>query len=492
MKLSSIIQDIDPLAVRGRVEREINNIVYDSREVGDRDLFICISGFETDGHLYIDQALDRGAVAVVVEEEPARYVPGITYIRVGDSRETMSYLANSFFEYPLEQLDLIGVTGTNGKTTTTYLIKSILEEAGYNTGLIGTIKNIIGNTTVPASRTTPESLDLYRLFYRMVENDIDYVVMEVSSHALDLKRVQGMEFAIAVFTNISQDHLDYHKTFDLYLEAKSQLFSQLADGGRGIVNIDDLHSDYILEACSEEVLGYGIDSEAEFVGDDIRLSATGVDFTVRGQVELGISLHLAGRFNVYNALAAIAAASALGVTPGDIKNGLESIEGVPGRFELIERGQGFAVVVDYAHTPDGMKNVLETASEIVMGKIIVVFGCGGDRDREKRPIMARVAARYGDYSILTSDNPRSEKPIAIIRDIEDGIKELNKNANYTILANRRKAIYKAIKEAKKGDVIIIFGKGHESYQVFADKTIHFDDREVAKEALNFYREGDDM
>ncbi|MFW5979820.1 MAG: UDP-N-acetylmuramoyl-L-alanyl-D-glutamate--2,6-diaminopimelate ligase [Halanaerobiales bacterium] len=492
MKLKKIIKNISTEKVIGNTSIEIDHITHDSRKVKNNTLFICIEGFNTDGHIYIEEAINKGASAIVVEKKPEKYHEKITYIKVNNSRKAMSYMAEAFYNNPLENLKLIGVTGTNGKTTTTYLIKAILDSAGYKTGLIGTINNIIGSKKEPAGRTTPKSLELYRLFARMIKNNVEIVVMEVSSHALDLERVTGMEFDITVFTNLSQDHLDYHKSFKNYLNAKCKLFQQTSQEGYSIINIDDKYSKEIISASAGHIYTYSHNNKnSDLIASDIKINTKSVSY--KTNIFPGkITVNLSGSFNVYNSLAAIAVAEVMSISFEYIKYGLQNIKGVPGRFELIEEGQPFNIIVDYAHTPDGMENVLKTIQDFNYRKIIIVFGCGGDRDRGKRAEMGKIAVKYGDHCILTSDNPRSEKPIAIIRDIEDGIKELNKNANYTILANRRKAIYKAIKEAKIGDVIIIFGKGHESYQVFADKTIHFDDREVAKEALNFYREGDDM
>lgn len=481
--LKELIQDINPLEISGELELEIFNIAYDSRQVKKGGLFVCIEGFKQDGHSFIKKAVQNGAIAVLIEKELDHYSQGITYIRVTDSRQALSYLSATFYNYPLQKLELIGVTGTNGKTTTTYLIKNMLEQAGYKTGLIGTIKNIIGDKTLPAVNTTPKSLDLYQLFDKMVKAGISYCVMEVSSHALDLKRVVGMDFKVGIFTNITQDHLDYHDSLADYLEVKSRLFKQLKDKGFAVVNIDDKGSDRIIEAARGEVITYGIREDADLKATNINISVKGVSFKIKGKRKFLIKMKLTGLFNVYNTLAAIGCGYALGLSDSEIKNGLESIAGVAGRFELVDEGQDFSVIVDYAHTPDGMENVLKTALEFVKGNIIVVFGCGGDRDQTKRPKMGQMAVRYGDYAIITSDNPRSEKSEAIIADIEKGIKKLENSNSYTVLPDRRKAIFFAINKAQKDDMVIVFGKGHETYQIFKDKTISFDDRLVAKEAL---------
>ncbi|MFW5981281.1 MAG: UDP-N-acetylmuramoyl-L-alanyl-D-glutamate--2,6-diaminopimelate ligase [bacterium] len=481
MNLKKLIQDINPLEIKGELEKKIDNIVYDSRQVKAGSLFLAIRGFTLDGHDFIDKAIKNGAIAIVIEKELKEYKKDITYIKVKDSREAMAHIAAVFYNYPLEELDLIGITGTNGKTTTTYLIKNMLDNIGMEAGLIGTIKNIIGDKVLPATRTTPESLDLYTLFDKMYQANLKRVVMEVSSHALDLKRVIGMKFKVAIFTNISQDHLDYHKTISAYLKAKSKLFTQLKNDGFAVVNIDDKHSDKIIKASVSDVLTYSINKDSDFKAYNIDLSPRGVSFSIQGKMNFDIKMKITGLFNVYNTLAAIACGYALGLKERQIKEGLERVTGVAGRFEAIKEAREFSVIVDYAHTPDGMENVLKTALEFVKGKIIVVFGCGGDRDKGKRPQMAEMAAKYGDYVIITSDNPRSEEPIDIIQDIEKGIE--NTDTEYKKIIDRKEAIHAAIKQARKDDMLIIFGKGHETYQVFKDKTIAFDDRQVAREAL---------
>ncbi|HOA40725.1 MAG: UDP-N-acetylmuramoyl-L-alanyl-D-glutamate--2,6-diaminopimelate ligase [Halanaerobiales bacterium] len=488
MLLKDLIKRIEVLKIVGNLDIEIKKMVYDSRQVEEGSLFICIEGFKDDGHDYINKAIQNGAVAIVVEKELETYPDGITVVEVADSRETMAYLAAAFFNDPLEKLDLIGVTGTNGKTTTTYIIKSILDNTGRATGLIGSIKNIIGEKTLPATRTTPESMDLYGLFAEMLENRLSHAVMEVSSHALDLKRVEGMDFKVAIFTNISQDHLDFHQSFDEYLLAKSKLFQQLGPGGFAVVNIDDPRSEQIIAAAKGEILTYAIKKEADFQARDIKINSRGVSFTVEGKYNFSLNMKLTGLFNVYNALAAIACGYALGLSPEEVKSGLEKVNGVAGRFEIVDEGQDFTVIVDFAHTPDGLENVLQTALELAKGKIHIVFGCGGDRDKGKRPEMGRIAAEYGDYLVLTSDNPRSEDPIAIIKDIEQGLEK--STTPYEVILDRREAIFYAIEKAGPGDMVLIFGKGHETYQIFKDKTISFDDRQVAREAIRERFAGD--
>lgn len=482
MILRDMIRDLENPDIIGNLDKDITKIVYDSRQIEAGSLFVCIEGFKVDGHSFINKAIQNGATAIVIEKNINEYVEGITYIKVADSRESMAYLSAVFFDYPLERLDLIGVTGTNGKTTTTYLIKNMMDNIGIGIGLIGTIKNIIGKKILPATRTTPESLDLYSLYKKMGDADLSQVVMEVSSHALDLKRVIGMEFKIAVFTNITQDHLDYHKSIDDYLKAKCKLFEQIKADGYAVINIDDPESDQVIKASRGEVITYAIERKADLRAVDIKLSSQGVSFLVNGVMNFSINMKLTGLFNVYNTLSAIGCGYALGLSEDEIKQGLEKVDGVAGRFELVDEGQEFSVIVDYAHTPDGMKNVLKTALEFVKGQIIVVFGCGGDRDKGKRPKMGIMAVKYSHYVVLTSDNPRSEEPMDIITDIENGIKD--SPIPYKVISDRKEAILYAIDKAKRDDMVIIFGKGHETYQIFKDRTISFDDREVAREALH--------
>lgn len=487
MIIRDLIKDINPVEIVGDLNKDIKKIVYDSRQVEEDSLFICIEGLKYDGHNYIKKAVENGVSAILVEKD-IEIIEGVTFIRVEDTRKAMAYLSAVFFDYPLKKLDLIGITGTNGKTTITYLIKNMMDNIEWSTGLIGTIKNIIGDKVLPATRTTPESLDLYYLYDKMLAKNITQVVMEVSSHALDLKRVLGMEFQIAIFTNITQDHLDYHESLEEYLNAKCKLFEQLKPDGYAIINLDDKNSDKVIKASRGKVITYAIKKEADLRATNINLTSQGVSFEVQGKLNFSINMKLTGLFNVYNTLAAIGCGYARGLSEREIKIGLEGVKGVDGRFEIVEMGQDFSIIVDYAHTPDGMENVFKTALELVEGRLFVVFGCGGDRDKGKRPEMGKIAAKYSDYIILTSDNPRSEEPLAIISDIEAGIR--GSKTLYKVIPDRRDAIFFAIEKAKKGDMVIILGKGHETYQIFKDKTISFDDRQVAREAIKNILEDD--
>ena len=398
MKLKKLLNNIDFELKKGSLEKEISEVKYDSREIKEDNLFVAVSGFEADGHQFIDQALTKGAAAVVIEKELSDYKSGVSYIKVGNSRKIMAELGKNFFENPLAEIKLIGITGTNGKTTTSYLLYNILKEYAGKAALFGTIKNIIGNQELNSSRTTPESIDLYRYFSQMREMGVEYGVMEVSSHALDLYRVEGMEFAAAIFTNLSPEHLDYHKTLENYRAVKSKLFAQLNQNKFAVINLDDSNSAYIGKKSAGRNYFYSLASaEADLYTADYQLHQKGMEFRTAGRTELLFKLNLGGVFNIYNSLAAILTADLLGIEQKKSRKALAETAAVPGRFEIINGGQDFQIVVDYAHTPDGMKNVLETAKELNGNDIIVLFGCGGDRDRKKRPEMAKLAEKYADY-----------------------------------------------------------------------------------------------
>jgi len=485
VNLQDILKPLHSYEISGSIDQvEIIGIKYDSRYVKSGDLFICISGFKTDGHLYAEKAVEQGAVALLVE----RYVDGldVPQIKVDDTREAMAIVAAHFYGYPSKKLGLIGVTGTNGKTTTTYLIKYILDKA-YKVGLVGTIGNMIGDKSLPASRTTPEAVDLQEIFCEMLAENVTYGVMEVSSHALTLKRVEGSSFDVGVYSNLSQDHLDFHKTFDAYREAKGKLFEMIGKDKKdrpqyAVINRDDQNCEYFKSKCQVPVYTYGIDGDCDFKAKNVHVRDQGVSYDLEYPGGcISMNLKITGLFNVYNSLAAFAVGYLEGVAPESIKESLETA-GVPGRFEKVDLNQDFTVIVDYAHTPDSLENVLTSAKKFVKGRIITVFGCGGDRDSGKRPLMGEAVAKYSDYSIITSDNPRSEEPEAIIKDIIPGFDELS--VPYEVIVDRRKAIGKAIQMAKAGDLVLIAGKGHEAYQEIKGKTYPFDDKEIAKEFLS--------
>lgn len=487
--LSQLLASIDTEAVIGRTDIEIQDVSYDSRTVTAGTLFICLDGARVDGHAYAQKAAEAGAVAIVAQKD-IEVAEGITVIRVADTRAAMQAIVPSFFDYPSRKLRMIGVTGTNGKTTSTYVLRSILQKAGYRVGVIGTIQIMIEDEIIPINNTTPDVIDLQKILVRMVEANIDYVIMEVSSHALVLNRVAGCDFNVAMFTNLTQDHLDFHKTLEQYALAKADLFARVASpmnckpNRAAVVNLDDEASKTMLAAAKGvKTITYGINNDADVRATDITVMGTGTSFKVTGAYgEHDLKLRITGIFNVYNVLGTICAALSENIEWNTIIASLESFTSVAGRFELIDGGQLFPIIVDYAHTPDGLENILKTAKEFTKGRIIVVFGCGGDRDRTKRPIMGRIAAELGDVVIATSDNPRTEDPARILDDVEAGILEvLDDNTQYEKIADRRAAIERAITMAEADDVVMIAGKGHETYQILNTGTIHFDDREVARE-----------
>jgi UDP-N-acetylmuramoyl-L-alanyl-D-glutamate--2,6-diaminopimelate ligase len=496
LNFKEVVRGFTVLASGGPENVDVAGIAYDSRRVAPGYLFVAVEGFATDGHLFLEQAVAAGAAAVIVQQEVS-LPPGVAWVRVADSRLALALAASRFYGQPSARMRLVGVTGTNGKTTTTHLIQSVYRQAGQRTGLIGTVHTLVGERELPVSHTTPESAELQRLLAEMAGEQVETVVMEVSSHALSLRRVAGCRFAAAVFTNLTRDHLDFHRDMDDYLEAKIKLFDGSGSGPGSeyapplaIINADDPVAEKIISRCPGRVVTYGIKSEADVRAGDVVLTARGVSFTVTspwGGHKL--TLKLTGLFNVYNALAAFAAGVAGGVDPALAVRGLEGVAGVAGRFELVDRGQDFTVVVDYAHTPDGLENILKTAREIKQGRLITVFGCGGDRDRAKRPMMGELAARLSDLVVITSDNPRTEEPLAIIKEIEQGVIRAGGAVNYRIIPDRREAIAGALRLARAGDVVMIAGKGHETYQIIGARRFPFDDREAASIILEELKHG---
>ena len=481
MKLKDLFEGIEIISVEGSLDTEISSIAYDSRKTAVDSLFICISGFVQDGHKYAADALAKGAAALLVEKDVE--VEGATVIKVKNTREMMPLLAARFYGRPTEHLRLIGLTGTNGKTTTTYFVKSILDEAQKKTGLLGTISTKIGDKEFMSSRTTPESLDLQKLFCEMVKMEIDYAVMEVSSHSLELGRVDGCKFHIGVFTNLTQDHMDFHKTVENYRNAKKKLFYKTTCAN--IINIDDEHGRIIANEISSletRLLTYGIDNKADIMAKDIHIDARGVRFTmVTPDYEIPLENRIPGKFSVYNSLAAAAVAYVEGIDGEIIRSGLANAAVVPGRSEVVNIDKPYTVIVDYAHSPDGLENILNAVREYAKGRIITLFGCGGDRDKEKRPMMGEIAGRLSDYCIVTSDNPRTEDPGEIIRQAEYGVKMTG--CRYICIENRKEAIKHALKIAQENDIILLAGKGHETYQVLKDRTIPFDEKEIVQELI---------
>lgn len=481
MKLKDLINDLEYTLVCGSDDIEISSVAYDSRKATVSSLFVCITGFSTDGHKYALSAINNGAKAIIAEHTIDSLPDGITVVVTPNTRKALALISAAYYNHPSDKMNVIGVTGTNGKTTTTYLIKSILENIGHKTGVVGTIGNMIGSKLLHADRTTPESLELQELFKEMIDADVTDAVMEVSSHSLALDRVAGVHYSTAIFTNLTQDHLDYHKTMENYMKAKGILFTM---SDKAVINIDDAAGKYMMSVSKGRILTTGIDNPADLRAENISVTAEGVSYTLdyEGR-QYPVKLNIPGRFSIYNSLGAIGACLLNGVEMSEILKGLSMNKGVPGRFQSIPNDKGITVIVDYAHTPDGLENILETAHEFAKKRIITVFGCGGDRDRTKRPIMAETAGRLSDFAIITSDNPRTENPDRIIDDVEVGI--IPTKCPYHRIVDRRTAINEAINMAEKDDVVIIAGKGHEDYQIFADKTIHFDDTEEAEKALQY-------
>jgi murE/murF fusion protein len=492
MKLSELVQTVKPLAVEGSLDREITGITYDSRRVMPGNLFVAVRGIHTDGQRFVDMAIDRGAAAVVSEHDGG-FNSRATQIKVADARWTMAQAAAQFYHEPSEQLKVVGVTGTNGKTTTAFMVQAVLAAAGMPAGLLGTVQYEIGRRIIPAARTTPEAVEIQDMMSQMVRARCQGVAMEVSSHALDQHRVAGVDFDVAVFTNLSQDHLDYHGDMETYFAAKQRLFAMLGKmrkAGRAVVNADNEYGRRLITGLAdfgtslggeEAVLAYGCSSDATIRAEDVRVSADGTYFVVhtpRGSRP--ISLPLAGRYNVSNALAAIGTGIALGLDLPVIEHALANFKHVHGRLELVDVQQLFRVFVDYAHTEDALRNVLTTVSEFTRGRLIVVFGCGGDRDKGKREPMGRAAMELADFAFLTSDNPRTEDPAEILRQIEQAYRKTGAN-HYQIIADRREAIERALDIAQPGDTVLIAGKGHEAFQEFANTSVPFCDRQIVTE-----------
>jgi UDP-N-acetylmuramoyl-L-alanyl-D-glutamate--2,6-diaminopimelate ligase len=487
MQIKKLIEVLSGAQVEGPLDRDILSIQYDSRRVTPESLFIALPGTKTDGHKYIEHAVQRGAAAVLVEK-PVGAIRRATVICVPDAREAMARLAGQFYGHPHRKMKVIGITGTNGKTTTAFMIQRILKEAGIRAGLIGTVRYEIGERVIPAARTTPEAVELHEMMAQMVRQNCGAVVMEVSSHSLVQKRVLGIDFDVAVFTNLTQDHLDYHKTMDGYFDAKTLLFKSLSTNGKigvAVINVDDPRGrELVAMPLKAARLTFGIEQEAMVRGQTLSVNCVGLKFEIRTpKGDDRISLPLFGRYNVSNALGAIGASLALGVKLPAMARALKSLPPVPGRLEQVDCGQPFKVFVDYAHTDDALKNMLTTMRESTQGRLLVCFGCGGNRDTRKRALMGRVAGELADFSVLTSDNPRKEEPRAIIAQIEEGFARAGGAAKYEVVEERREAIQRILAAAEAGDVVVIAGKGHETYQEFADTVISFDDREVAREYL---------
>ncbi|KLE16736.1 UDP-N-acetylmuramoyl-L-alanyl-D-glutamate--2,6-diaminopimelate ligase [Clostridium sp. C8] len=478
MKLLDLLNGVSYQLLSGELEKEINNIQYDSRKIEVDDLFVCLTGFEVDGHNYANKAIEAGAKVIICEKNIDIKENDVTVLLVKEGRKALALMAANYYGHPTRKLKLIGVTGTNGKTTTVYLLKSMLEKAGKKVGLVGTIANYIGDTKIKSERTTPESLELQKLFKDMVEADCEYCVMEVSSHSLYLDRVYGCEFEIGIFTNLTRDHLDFHKSFDNYYDAKFKLFQRSKSC---VINVDDDFGYRVLRDVekldNKEIKTYSIKNESDFKASDLMLKEGDIHFKINGEEFNSV---LPGEYNVYNALGAVGAMSILGIDKELMRKGLLDVV-VPGRCERIgyKYDIPYDIIIDFAHTPDGLKNILETLKGFTKNRLIAVYGCGGDRDKVKRAELGRIGTELADLAIITSDNPREEDPMVIIKEIVAGIKK----SNYLAIENRVEAIKLALGMAEEGDVIVLAGKGHENYQIVNEGVIHFDEREIVDDIL---------
>ena len=477
MRLRELLEGMEVISQTISPDTEITHVCVDSRATQKGSLFVAVPGNRCDGGHYARQAVDRGAVCVVCQSE---LPPDLPRVKVRDTRLALSQLACRWYGHPSRQLTMLGVTGTNGKTTVTYLLRHILQRTGMKTGLIGTVQNIVGEQTLPAQRTTPDALQIQQLLSAMTKNGCSHAVMEVSSHALDQHRAEGIDFAVGIFTNLTEDHLDYHGTMGCYCDAKAKLFQM---SRMGVCNADDPWTERLLAGASCPSVYYGIHNPAEVWAEDIFLHSRSVDFTVcTARTRTPVHLGVPGRFSVYNALGAIAACGELGIPPEECAAALATFPGVAGRMEVVPTpGKPYTLLIDYAHTPDALENVLKTVRGFAQNRVIAVFGCGGDREREKRPLMGHIAGKLADLTIITSDNPRTEEPMAIIRDILPGI--AGAEDKYIVEPDRRGAIALAMGRAAAGDVIVLCGKGHETYQEIGDKTIPMDEREIVRSLL---------
>ncbi len=476
MTLREILRDNPYKVIRGSVDTEIGKIEIDSRKIQNGDVFFALTGLGADGHNYIEKAVAMGASAIVAERECDSF--GKTLIVCENSRKLLAYASANYYGNPADKMKLIGVTGTNGKTTVTHIIKTILDFKGVKTGLIGTNHYLIGNKELPSTGTTPEAMELHGIFRKMLDEGCQYVIMETSSHALALDRCLGLKFEVGVFTNLTQDHLNYHIDMENYAAAKSKLFeiSRIS-----VINSDDTWGKF-MKKNSSKVFTYGIEKNADMQATDIEYSEKGVSFKWNYRNScVPMKMAIPGKFSVYNALAGVGACAALGLGDEELFKGLLLVRGVKGRAEVVPTGEKYTVMIDYAHTPDGIENILNAVKGFVKNRIIIVFGCGGDRDRDKRPKMGKVAMRLADFSVITSDNPRTEKPEDIINDILAGIDE--NEEKYVAITDRTEAIKYALSMAEEGDVVLLAGKGHETYQDIMGEKIHYDEREIVKKIL---------
>lgn len=487
MKLRELIVDMPYLLdTRGDLDTQIGAVTSNSREKVQQGLFFCISGARFDAHNFAPQAIENGCVALVVE----RYLDiDVPQVRVSNGRAAMSRMAAAFYGHPAKGMKLVGITGTKGKTTSTYLLKAILEKAGYKCGLIGTTGNMIGDKLLKGSLTTPDPIDLQRMLRMMADEGVEIVTMEVSAHAIDMHRLDGLTFEVGCYTNLSQDHLDYFHTMENYFETKKKFFTS-GMVRNAAINVDEETSEGVLAALEIPHLTYGICVNADLFARDIEITEDGVSFDVQlqGMHNIEINLMMTGMFNVYNAMAAASCAMILGVSAENIKAGLESMPSVPGRIEMLPTNTPYRVILDYSHVPDALMNILTTVRQFAKARVIVLFGCGGDRDQGKRPMMGEIGGKLADLSILTSDNPRTEDPMKILAAIEEGIKPTG--GQYVVIENRREAIRYALETAEEGDIIVLAGKGHETYQEINGVKNPFDEKVVVQELLEEIRAKD--
>lgn len=475
MLLSKLICELEYKCINNNTDVEITGICYDSKKIAPGNIFVCIPGYITDGHSFINEAVGKKAAAIIAEKEVE--TEDIPVITVNDARKALAVVSAAFYSHPEREVKVIGVTGTNGKTTTAYMIKNLLEHCGYKAGLMGTVENIIGDKCYPASMTTPEATEIYKTLRAMADEKVNYAVMEVSSHALYLKRVYGIEFSIGVMTNVTPEHLDFHKTMEDYARTKAMLFE---NSRISVINSD---SDYaeIMKASAKKYVTYGGNEEnADVCSYNVLSNIEGISFNVKNVNEdYRICLNMPGDFNRENALSVAGVAYALGIPSGFVRLSFKRFKGVPGRVEKIKTGRDFDVIIDYAHTPDGLERVIKAVGEFTEGRLITLFGCGGDRDKSKRSVMGKISTTLSDFTVITSDNPRSEDPAEIIDDILEGCV----GGNFKVIPDRREAIRYALSVAGKKDTVLIAGKGHEKYQITAEGRIEFDEKKIIGELL---------
>lgn len=488
MKLDGLLKSLEVLYVDGKTDIEITQIIDDSRKTKEGSLFIAVDGFTVDGHDYVFTAIENGAKAIVISKDIKNLKKvckshGITVIKVKDTRPVLAQVASRFYDEPSKKLELIGVTGTNGKTSTTYFIEAIFEEAGRSVGVIGSIGNIINKKLWQTKNTTPESLEIQELLDRMVNTNIDTCVIETSSHALELHRVDFCNFDVGVFTNLTSDHLDYHKNIENYFNAKLKLFHLTKK--HNIINIDDEYGMRIIKNIEElntQVVTYGLNNSANIYATDLKYSSKGVCYTLntpKGSVE--IKTNIPGEFTVYNSLAAACCGYVYDIELDTIKDGIESIPGIKGRFEVVPTDEDFTVIIDFANTSDSLEKALQTVRQFSDGRVVVVFGAGGNRDRSKRPIMGEIAAMNSDFCVVTSDNPRDEDPLKIIEEVIEGVKKVD--CEYVVIVDRKEAIRYALKNCRPNDVILLAGKGHETYTIIGDQVLPFDEKRIIQDIL---------